>query len=54
MIFHENRLRADDSHVITYLIQADDSHAIAYFFCRKLGKMSQICGLLQAWLRFKG
>ena len=30
MIFHENRLLADDSHVISYLI-----------FCRKLGKMSQ-------------
>ena len=30
MIFHENRLLADDSHVISYL-----------FFCRKLGKMSQ-------------
>ena len=31
MIFHENRLLADDSHVISDLI-----------FCRKLGKMSQI------------
>ena len=30
MIFHENRLLADDSHVISYLI-----------FIRKLGKMSQ-------------
>ena len=30
MIFHENRLLADDSHVISYLI-----------FWRKLGKMSQ-------------
>ena len=30
MIFHENRLLADDSHVISYL-----------FFCRKLEKMSQ-------------
>ena len=30
MIFHENRLLADTSHVISYLI-----------FCRKLGKMSQ-------------
>ena len=30
MVFHENRLLADDSHVISYLI-----------FCRKLGKMSQ-------------
>ena len=30
MIFHENRLLADDSHEITYLI-----------FFRKLGKMSQ-------------
>ena len=30
MIFHENRLLADDSHVISYLI-----------FCRKLRKMSQ-------------
>ena len=29
MIFHENRLHADDSHEISYL------------FCRKLGKMSQ-------------
>ena len=29
MIFHENRLLADDSHLISYL------------FCRKLGKMSQ-------------
>ena len=29
MIFHENRLLADISHVISYL------------FCRKLGKMSQ-------------
>ena len=29
MIFHENRLLADDSHVKSYL------------FCRKLGKMSQ-------------
>ena len=29
MIFHENRLLADDSHVILYL------------FCRKLGKMWQ-------------
>ena len=28
MIFHDNRLLADDSHVISYLI-----------FCRKLGKM---------------
>ena len=32
MIFHENRLLADDSRVISYRI----------FFCRKLGKMSQI------------
>ena len=31
MIFHENRLLADDSHVISYLI-----------FFRKLGKMSRI------------
>ena len=30
MIFHENRLLADDSHEITYLI-----------FFRKLGKISQ-------------
>ena len=30
MIFHENRLLADDSHVISYLI-----------FCPKLRKMSQ-------------
>ena len=30
MIFHETRLLADDSHVISYLI-----------FCRKLGKMSE-------------
>ena len=30
MIFHENRLLADDTHVISYLN-----------FCRKLGKMSQ-------------
>ena len=30
MIFHENRLLADDSHVISYII-----------FCRKLGKMPQ-------------
>ena len=30
MIFHENRLLADDSHEISYLI-----------FIRKLGKMSQ-------------
>ena len=30
MIFHENRLQADDSHVISYL-----------FFVEKLGKMSQ-------------
>ena len=30
MIFHENRLLADDSHLISYLI-----------FCQKLGKMSQ-------------
>ena len=30
MIFPENRLLADDSHVISYLI-----------FCRKLGKMFQ-------------
>ena len=30
MIFHENRLPADDSHEISYLI-----------FFRKLGKMSQ-------------
>ena len=30
MIFHENRLLADDSHVISYLI-----------FCQILGKMSQ-------------
>ena len=30
MIFHENCLLADDSHVISYLI-----------FCRKLGKLSQ-------------
>ena len=30
MIFHENRLLADDSHVISNLI-----------FCRKLGKLSQ-------------
>ena len=30
MIFHENHLLADDSHVISNL-----------FFCRKLGKMSQ-------------
>ena len=30
MIFHENRLLADDSHVISYLI-----------FVEKLGKMSQ-------------
>ena len=30
MIFHENRLLADESHVISYLI-----------FCRKLGKMSK-------------
>ena len=30
MIFHENRLLADDSHVISYLI-----------FCQKIGKMSQ-------------
>ena len=30
MIFHENRLLADDSHEISYLI-----------FLRKLGKMSQ-------------
>ena len=30
MIFHENRLLADDSHVISYLI-----------FVKKLGKMSQ-------------
>ena len=30
MIFHENCLLADDSHVISYLI-----------FCRKLGKISQ-------------
>ena len=30
MIFHENRLLADDSHEISYLI-----------FFRKLGKMSQ-------------
>ena len=29
MIFHENRLLADDSHVVPYL------------FCRKLRKMSQ-------------
>ena len=29
MIFHENRLLADDSHLISYL------------FCRKLGKVSQ-------------
>ena len=30
MIFHENRLLTDDSHVISYL-----------YFCRKLGKVSQ-------------
>ena len=30
MIFHENRLLADDSHVISYLI-----------FFQKLGKLSQ-------------
>ena len=30
MLFHENRLLADDSHEISYLI-----------FCRKLGKMLQ-------------
>ena len=30
MIFHENRLLADDSHIISYLI-----------FVEKLGKMSQ-------------
>ena len=30
MIFHENRLLADDSHEISYFI-----------FCRKLGKMLQ-------------
>ena len=30
MIFHENRLLADDSHLISYLI-----------FYRKLGKVSQ-------------
>ena len=30
MLFHENRLLADDSHVISYLN-----------FCQKLGKMSQ-------------
>ena len=30
MIFHENCLLADDSHVISYLI-----------FCQKLGKMLQ-------------
>ena len=30
MIFHENRLLADDSRVISYLI-----------FCQKLGKVSQ-------------
>ena len=30
MIFHDNCLLADDSHVISYLI-----------ICRKLGKMSQ-------------
>ena len=30
MLFHENRLLADDSHEISYLI-----------FCGKLGKMSQ-------------
>ena len=31
MIFHENRLPADDSHVISYL----------NYFCRKMGKVSQ-------------
>ena len=30
MIFHENRLLADDSHVISYI-----------FFCQKLGKIWQ-------------
>ena len=40
MIFHENRLSADDSHEISYLI-----------FFRKLGKMSQnLKSLLQSWL----
>ena len=32
MLFHENRLLADDSHVISYNVP---------YFCRKLGKMSQ-------------
>ena len=36
MIFHEIRLLADDSHVISYLIFVENWER-----CRKLGKMSQ-------------
>ena len=43
MIFHENRLLADDSHEISYLIFFKNSER-----CRK------ICCLLQLWLELKG
>ena len=44
MIFHENRLLADDSHEIQQTILMK-YHTL---FFRKLGKMSLICRLLQS------
>ena len=38
MIFHENRLLADDFYKISYLIFSDDSHEVSYLFFRKIRK----------------
>ena len=51
MIFHENRLLADDSHEL-----ADDSHEISYFFCyfRKSGKILKLSSAANYRWRFMG
>ena len=38
MIFHENRLLADDSHVISYLIFVENWER-----CRKICRLLQLC-----------
>ena len=54
MIFHENRLLADDSHENHLL--ADDSHEISYLiFFRKIGKdISKFVVCYSCDRRFKG
>ena len=53
MLFHENRLLADDFYEISYLIFSDDSHELSYLFwgwgeLGKISKLGKICHLLES------